>query len=143
VEKISSLRLKFVICSIARMDAADLPEPLPDDLNVPDGRDRLGRAHQLRVDISIALSLAPAWLRRALSDRNSARAQGARFEIVERIAAAIERRFWVTWRDSADPDDNARPPDNAGPLFGGPENQASAGSRNPPSSESVDSIAPR
>ena len=72
------------------MDANDPEEFLPDDIIVPEGRDRLGLAHQMRVDISIAISLAPAWLRRALADRNPIKARGARVEMVERIAVALE-----------------------------------------------------
>jgi hypothetical protein len=101
------------------MDSHD--HPLPEDFDVPDGRERLGRAHQLRVDIAIALSLAPLWLRRALADRNAVKARGARIEIVERIAAAIERRFVVTWRGTRDNHENARPIEDGGPLFGGPD----------------------
>lgn len=101
------------------MDSDDLP--LADDIDVPDGRERLGRAHQLRVDIAIALSLAPAWLRRSFADRNPAKARGAKVEFSERIAAAIERRFVVTWRGSCDTGDNARPIEEGGPLFGGPD----------------------
>jgi hypothetical protein len=56
------------------MDSPD--HALPDDIDVSDGRERLGRAHQLGVDIAIALSLAPAWLRRSFADRNPAK--GAR-----------------------------------------------------------------
>ena len=75
----------------------------------------------MRVDISIAIAMTPVWLRRALADRNATKARGARFEIVERIAVAIERRFAVTWRGSADLDENARPVEGGGPLFGGPD----------------------
>jgi hypothetical protein len=96
-------------------------EPGSAEIHVPAGRDRLGSAHQLRVDISIAISLAPAWLRRALGDRDVAKARGARIDFVERIAAAIERRFHVTWVGSTDSGENARPPECASPLFGGPE----------------------
>ncbi|AXB78557.1 hypothetical protein TQ38_018165 [Novosphingobium sp. P6W] len=103
------------------MDSPD--HPLPDDIDVPEGRERLGRAHQLRVDIAIALSLAPAWLRRSFADRNPAKARGAKVEFSERIAAAIERRFIVTWRGSCDTADNARPIEEGGPLFGGPDFQ--------------------
>ncbi len=96
------------------MDSDDLP--LADDIDVPEGRERLGRAHQLRVDIAIALSLAPAWLRRSFADRNAAKARGAKVEFSERIAAAIERRFIVTWRGSCDTGDNARPIEAGSPL---------------------------
>jgi hypothetical protein len=75
----------------------------------------------MRVDISIAISLAPAWLRRALADRNPIKARGARVEMVERIAVALERRFLLTWCGSADQDGNARPPEAGGPLFGNPD----------------------
>lgn len=103
------------------MDANDPKEILPDDIIVPEGRDRLGLAHQMRVDISIAISLAPAWLRRALADCNPVKARAARVEMVERIAVALERRFLLTWRGSADQDENARPPEAGGPLFGNPD----------------------
>jgi len=96
-------------------------QPGPSDIHVPDGRDRLGRAHQMRVDISIAISLAPAWLRRALGDRDVAKARSARIEFVERIAHAIETRFRVTWLGNDDDAQNARPQDRSSPLFGGPE----------------------
>lgn len=92
----------------------------PSDIDVPDGRDRLGRAHQMRVDISIAISLAPAWLRRALGDKDVAKARSARIEFVERIADAIETRFRVTWLGTDDDAQNARPQDRSSPLFGGP-----------------------
>lgn len=97
------------------------PYLLTDDLIVPAGRERLGRAHQLRVDIAIALSLAPLWLRRALADRNAAKARGATAEIVERIACAIERRFSVAWHGSNDQSENARAIEEGSPLFGGPD----------------------
>lgn len=103
------------------MEANDPNELLPDDIIVPEGRDRLGLAHQMRVDISIAISLAPAWLRRALADRNPIKARGARVEMVERIAVALERRFLLTWCGSVDQDENARPPEAGGPLFGNPD----------------------
>lgn len=90
------------------------------DILVPEGRDRLGRAHQFRVDISIAISMAPAWLRRALGDKDAQRSRGARVELVERVAEAIERRFRVTWLGSGEVDPNARPLDATSPLFGGP-----------------------
>lgn len=83
-------------------------------------RDRLGRAHQIRVDIAIALSLVPAWLRRGLADRNDEKARIARGEVVERIALAIERRFRITWRGSDDDGEDALPVETTGPLFGGP-----------------------
>ena len=95
--------------------------PGPTDINVPEGRDRLGRAHQMRVDISVAISLAPAWLRRALGDKDVAKARSARIEFVERIALAIETRFRVTWLGTDDDAQNARPQDRSSPLFGGPE----------------------
>lgn len=98
----------------------DSGQPEPADIHVPEGRDRLGRAHQLRVDISIAISMAPAWLRRALGDKDAQRSRGARVEMVERVAAAIERRFRVTWLGSDEVDPNARPLDATSPLFGGP-----------------------
>lgn len=103
------------------MEANDPNELLPDDIIVPEGRDRLGLAHQMLVDISIAISLAPAWLRRALADRNPIKARGARVEMVERIAVALERRFLLTWCGSVDQDENARPPEAGGPLFGNPD----------------------
>jgi len=93
-------------------------DELPHDLEVPAGRDRLGRAHQFRVDISIALSLVPNWIKRALIDKNSDRARGARAEVVERIATAIERRFRVNWIGCDDNDDNAHPPQPFSRLFG-------------------------
>jgi hypothetical protein len=91
---------------------------LPDDLEVPAGRDRLGRAHQLRVDISITISLVPQWIKRALIDKNPDRARGARAELVERVACAIERRFRVGWKGSDDEGDNAHPPQPFSRLFG-------------------------
>lgn len=103
------------------MEANEPNELLPDDIIVPEGRDRLGLAHQMLVDISIAISLAPAWLRRALADRNPIKARGARVEMVERIAVALERRFLLTWCGSVDQDGNARPPEAGGPLFGNPD----------------------
>lgn len=110
------------MCSLYVPLLMDSPDhPLPDDIDVPEGRERLGRAHQLRVDIAIALSLAPAWLRRSFADRNPAKARGAKVEFSERIAAAIERRFIVTWHGSCDTGDNARPIEKGGPLFGGPD----------------------
>lgn len=88
---------------------------------VREGRDRLGRAHQMRVDIAIAIAMAPAWLRHALGDRDIVKARNARLELVERIAVAIERRFRVTWAGSQDTHTDARPIDAASPLFGGPD----------------------
>lgn len=84
-------------------------------------RERLGVAHQLSVDVAIVLSLVPAWVRRALADRDETKARQARAEVVERVACAIERRFRVTWHGSDDADPNARAPDRAAPLFGGPD----------------------
>jgi len=75
----------------------------------------------MRVDIAIAIAIAPAWLLRALSDRDIARVRSARIEFVERIAVAIERRFRVTWIGSDDAHADARPLDNTAPLFGGPD----------------------
>ena len=49
------------------------------------------------------------------------RSTGARVEMVERIAVALERRFLLTWCGSADQDGNARPPEAGGPLFGNPD----------------------
>ena len=72
------------------MEANDPNELLPDDIIVPEGRDRLGLAHQMLVDISIAISLAPAWLRRALADRNPIKARGARVEMVEAAGHSIQ-----------------------------------------------------
>lgn len=72
--------------------------------------------HQLRVDIAIAVSLLPSWVRRTISDRNPAKARGARTELVERMAIAIERRFRVTGLGS----DDGTPTRVDGPLFGGP-----------------------
>jgi hypothetical protein len=99
----------------------DDPIEAAPDIAVPEGRDRLGRAHQLRVDISIAIALAPAWLRRALGDRDATKARGARAEIVERIADAIERRFRITWAGCDEDGENARPRSEAAPLCGGPD----------------------
>jgi hypothetical protein len=99
-----------------------MPEQDPSaDIHVPEGRDRLGQAHQLRVDISIAISMAPGWLRRALGDKDVAKARGSRIGFVDRIAAAIERRFCVMWLGGEDGEENARPVDDASPLFGGPD----------------------
>ncbi|MGA1810529.1 MULTISPECIES: hypothetical protein [Sphingobium] len=122
------------------MESDEPDRPLADDLHVPEGRERLGRAHQLRVDISIALSMAPLWLRRALSDRNFARSRGARLDIVERIAAAIERRFTVQWRGSDDEGQNARPVEDGGPLFGGPDFCDAHQAHAPLKSRSIDSV---
>lgn len=83
--------------------------------------DRLGRAFQMRVDIAVALALVPSRLRRSLGDHNAAKAQAARAEIVERIAAAIQRRFRISWIGSNDGTANARALDRAAPLFGGPQ----------------------
>ncbi len=66
---------------------------------------------------------APAWLRRSFADRNPAKARGAKVEFAERIAAAIERRFIVTWLGSYDASENARPIEDGGPLFGGPDSE--------------------
>ena len=93
----------------------------------------------MRVDISIAIAMTPIWVRRALADRNSTKARGARFELVERIASAIERRFAVTWRGSADADENARPVEEGGPLFGGPDFRDPCTVQPPYPCESVDS----
>lgn len=101
-------------------------EELPADIDVPDGRERLGRAHQVRVDISIVISMTPAWLKRALVDRSDERARGARVELVERIAAALERRFRITWLGSDDSAENARAAETSMPLFGGPERQSAS-----------------
>ena len=121
------------------MESDEPDHSLADDLLVPEGRERLGRAHQLRVDISIALSMAPLWLRRALSDRNFARCRGARLDVVERIAAAIERRFIVKWRGSDDGGENARPVEDGGPLFGGPDFCDPRQTHAPLQSRSIDS----
>jgi hypothetical protein len=91
------------------------------DMPLPDGRNRLGRAHQMRVDIAIAITIAPMWLRRALGDRDIVKTRGAKIEFVERIAVAIERRFSVTWIGSDDAHADARPLNNTAPLFGGPD----------------------
>jgi hypothetical protein len=110
------------------MESDEPDRPLADDLHVPEGRERLGRAHQLRVDISIALSMAPLWLRRALSDRNFARSRGARLDIVERIAG------------SDDEGQNARPVEDGGPLFGGPDFCDAHQAHAPLKSRSIDSV---
>ncbi|BBF70549.1 MULTISPECIES: hypothetical protein [Sphingomonadales] len=122
------------------MESDEPDHSLADDLLVPEGRERLGRAHQLRVDISIALSMAPLWVRRALSDRNFARSRGARLDIVERIAAAIERRFIVRWRGSDDEGENARAVEDGGPLFGGPDFCDPLRAHAPVRSRSIDSV---
>jgi hypothetical protein len=114
----SRLVLIFTLCSSRSMNDE---QHGPADMSLPEGRDRLGRAHQVRVDISIAIAMAPAWLRRALGDRDIAKARGARIDFVERIAAAIERRFQLTWRGSDDAHPDARPLDETAPLFGGPD----------------------
>lgn len=93
-------------------------DELPDDLDVPAGRDRLGRAHQIRVDISIALALVPQWIKRALSDKNLDRARGARADIDERVACALERRFHISWKGSSDGGENAHAPQSFTRLFG-------------------------
>ena len=103
-----------------RVEIDPTPE-LPAELHVPDGRERLGRAHQLRVDISIVVAMTPSWLKRALADRNGERARGARVELVERIACALERRFRITWLGSDDTSENARAEETSAPLFGGPD----------------------
>lgn len=93
---------------------ADCEQP-PD---LKPNREPLGRGHQLRVDIAVSLSLLPAWVRRALADRNPEKARAGRAEVVERIAASLERRFRITWLGSDDGSENARAPARPVPLFG-------------------------
>jgi hypothetical protein len=40
-----------------------------------DERSITGRAHRLRVQISVAVSLAPAWMKRGLTDKSPAKQQ--------------------------------------------------------------------
>jgi hypothetical protein len=84
-----------------------------------DERSITGRAHRLRVQISVALSLAPAWMKRGLTDKSPARQQMAKDQLVEHLASHVEKRFTVTWIGSDDTSPNAVEPEHPkGPLFG-------------------------
>jgi hypothetical protein len=75
----------------------------------------VGLAHQLRVDVSIAISMLPAWVRGMLRDRDPMRSRTAKAEIAERISAVLERRFRITCHGSDDRSESARPPEGAAP----------------------------
>jgi hypothetical protein len=84
-----------------------------------DERSITGRAHRLRVQISVALSLAPAWMKRSLTDKSPAKQQMAKDQLVEHLAYHVESRFTVTWIGSDDTTPNAVEPEHPkGPLFG-------------------------
>jgi hypothetical protein len=84
-----------------------------------DERSITGRAHRLRVQISVALSLAPAWMKRGLTDKSPAKQMLAKDQLVEHLAQHVEDRFTVTWIGSDDTSPNAIEPEQPkGPLFG-------------------------
>jgi hypothetical protein len=84
-----------------------------------DDRSISGRAHRLRAQISVALSLAPAWMKRGLTDKNPAKQQMAKDQLVDHLACHVEDRFVVTWIGSDDISPNAIEPEHpTGPLFG-------------------------
>ena len=103
-------------CDSGVMD--DVPPDLPTDIGVPDGRSRLGRAHGFCVTIATTLSTAPSWLTRGLADKRAPERRRAHVELIERLATALERSFRITWRGSNDADENARPVESFGALFG-------------------------
>jgi hypothetical protein len=84
-----------------------------------DNRSISGRAHRLRVQISVALSLTPAWMKRGLTDKSPAKQQIAKDQLVDHLACHVEDRFVVTWIGSDDTSPDAVEPEHPkGPLFG-------------------------
>lgn len=95
------------------------PPDLPTDIVGPEGRSQFGLAHGFRVTIATTLSAAPEWLKRGLAEKRARERRRAHIEMIERLAAALERSFRITWHGSDDTGENALPPETKGPLFGG------------------------